>query len=177
MHTNDSIGAISRLYELGVEYGQLASSLMCVLAQRLVRKICPSCIEEYWPDQKEWEPLFKKLPSHLRFYRGAGCEKCHHSGYDGRIVLSEIFTLTPDITHALNKGYYDEEQFSKLLIESGMETMIDDGISKLSQTTLSEIIRMLPYDMVRKFRNRQHSQSDVDLLVEELLEGKYSDTS
>ena len=177
LHTNDSPGAISRLTELGVEYGQLASSLMCVLAQRLVRKICPSCIEEYLPDQKEWEPLFKTLPSHLRFYRGAGCEKCNHSGYDGRIVLSEIFTLTPEINQALNKGYYDESQFSKLVIESGMETMIDDGISKLSQTTLSEIIRMLPHDMIRKFRNRQHSQHDVDLLVEELLEGKYSETS
>jgi len=54
--------------------------------------------------------------------------------------------------------------------------MIDDGISKLSQTTLSEMVRMLPHDMIRKFRNRQHSQSDVDLLIDELLEGKYSET-
>ncbi|MBN2417940.1 MAG: Flp pilus assembly complex ATPase component TadA [Deltaproteobacteria bacterium] len=177
LHTNDSIGAISRLTELGVEYGQLSSSLMCVLAQRLVRKICPLCIEEYLPEKKEWEHLFKTLPSHLRFYRGAGCEKCHQSGYDGRIVLSEIFILTPEITHALNKGYYDENQFTKLVIESGMKTMIDDGISKLSQTTLSEILRMLPHDMIRKFRSRQHSQQDVDLLVEELLEGKYSEAN
>ena len=177
LHTNDSLGAITRLSELGVEYGQLASSLMCVLAQRLVRRICPSCIEEYLPDQKEWEPIFKTLPSHLRFYRGAGCEKCHHSGYDGRIVLSEIFTLTPEISHALNKGYYDENQFTKLVIESGMKTMIDDGISKLSQTTLSEMIRMLPHDMIRKFRSRQQSQSNVDLFIDELLEGRYSETS
>ena len=170
MHTNDSLGSITRLVDLGVEFGQISSSLMCVVSQRLVRKICPACIEEYKPEKDEWGVLFKSYPSHLRFYRGAGCEKCLFTGYEGRTLLSEIFTVTPEIALALNKGYYDETQFSKLALESGMKTMLDDGLMKLDQTTLSELIRMLPHDMIKKFRFRQQSQENVDLLIDDMLE-------
>lgn len=169
LHTNDALSSISRLVDLNVEYGQIASSLMCVLAQRLVRRICPACAEEYVPSEEEWGILFKTYPSHLRFYRGRGCKLCHDSGYEGRTLLSEIFAITPEISQALNKGY-DEYQISRLALESGMKTLLDDGLLKLKQTTLSEIIRMLPHDMLKKFRVRQQSQEDIDKLIESMLD-------
>ena len=169
LHTNDALSSISRLIDLNVEYGQIASSLMCVLAQRLVRRICPACAEEYMPPKEEWHILFKTYPSHLRFYKGRGCKLCHDAGYEGRILLSEIFAITPEISQALNKGY-DEYQITRLAQESGMKTMLDDGILKLEQTTLSEIIRMLPHDMLKKFRTQQKSQEDIDDLIESMLD-------
>jgi hypothetical protein len=121
------------------------------------------------PSEEEWGILFKTYPSHLRFYRGRGCKLCHDSGYEGRTLLSEIFAITPEISQALNKGY-DEYQISRLALESGMKTLLDDGLLKLKQTTLSEIIRMLPHDMLKKFRVRQQSQEDIDKLIESMLD-------
>jgi len=170
LHTNDALSSIMRLVDLNVEYGQIASSLMCVLAQRLVRKICPACIEEYMPKKEEWSILFNSYPSYLKFYRGRGCESCNFSGFGGRTLVSEIFAVTVEIAQALNKGY-DESQILRLALESGMKTMLDDGLMKLDQTTLSEIIRMVPHDMIKKFRARQHSQQDIDSLIEGMMEG------
>jgi type II secretory ATPase GspE/PulE/Tfp pilus assembly ATPase PilB-like protein len=164
LHTNDALSAITRLVDLNVEYGQIASSLMCVLAQRLVRRICPSCIEEYIPDKDEWGILFNNYPSYLKFYRGRGCEGCNYSGFGGRTLISEIFSVTVEIAQALNRGY-DESQIMRLAMESGMKTMLDDGLMKLNQTTLSEIIRMVPHDMIKKFRSKQHSQDDIDSII------------
>jgi type IV pilus assembly protein PilB len=170
LHTNDSISAISRLLDLDVEYGQIASCLMCVLAQRLVRKICPFCVQEYIPDKEEWEMLFQKYPAHLRFYRGFGCEECNFTGYKGRVLLSEIFVVDNEISQALNKGL-NEELIKKMAIESGMKTMLDDGLLKLDKTTLSEIIRMVPHDMLKAFRSRDKAQDEADALIESMLSG------
>ncbi len=165
LHTNDAVSAVSRLLDLNVEYGQIASSLMCVLAQRLVRKICPSCIQDTIPDEGEWRMLFNKYPAHLRFYKGRGCPSCNFSGYQGRTLLSEIFVMDGEIAQALNRGY-DEEQIKTLALESGMKTMIEDGLEKLNQTTLSEIIRMVPHEMIKAFRMRQTTQKDIDELMQ-----------
>lgn len=175
LHTNDAINAIPRLLDLGVEYGQITSSLMCVLAQRLVRRICPACIEEYMPTEDEWGLLFKKYPTHLQFYKGRGCEACNHSGYNGRTLLSEIFAVDSEISKALTKGY-DEHQITRLTVESGMKTMLDDGLMKLGETTISEIIRMVPYEMIKSYRSRTQSQNEVDDLIENLMDNKSTGT-
>jgi type II secretory ATPase GspE/PulE/Tfp pilus assembly ATPase PilB-like protein len=156
LHTNDSVAAVSRLRDLKVESGQIASCLLCVLAQRLVRKTCSSCIQEYVPDADEWGTLFKRYPSHLRFFRGQGCEACNFTGYRGRTLLSEIFVVDKEIGHALSRGL-DEESIKNLAIEGGMKTMLEDGLLKLEQTTLSEIIRMVPHDMAKAFRSRDEA--------------------
>jgi len=171
LHTNDAISAVMRLVDLNVEYGQIASSLMCVLAQRLVRRICPNCIEEYIPEKEEWGILFNSYPSYLKFYRGRGCDSCNHSGFGGRSLISEIFAVTVEIAQALNKGY-DESRIWRLALESGMKTMLDDGLMKLDQTTLSEIIRMVPHDMIKKFRSRQHSQQNIDSFIDGIMDGQ-----
>lgn len=167
LHTNDAISAVPRLLDLKVEYGQIASSLMCVIAQRLVRKICSSCIGEHIPGADEWSVLFNKYPAHLKFFNGKGCEACNLTGYSGRTLISEIFAVDPEISHALNRGY-DESEITRLALESGMSTMLEDGLSKTHQTTLQEIIRMIPHDMIKAFRARHKSQSLADELLDTL---------
>ena len=170
LHTNDAVGAVSRLLDLKVEYGQIASCLMCVLAQRLVRRICPSCIQEYVPGDDEWRFLFKRYPAHLKFFKGQGCEACDFTGYKGRTLLSEIFVLDKEIAQALNRGL-DEDGVKKLAIESGMKTMLDDGLLKLKETTLAEIIRMVPHDMIKAFRSRSDAQDTADFLFGGMSDG------
>ncbi len=171
LHTNDATSAISRLLDLKVEYGQIASSLMCVVAQRLLRKICDSCKEEMVPRDDEWSVLFRKYPAHIQFYQGKGCEVCNHTGYHGRTLISEIFAVDSEISYALNKGY-DENQIARLALESGMKSMLEDGLSKTDQTTLEEIIRMIPHEMVKRFRSRIRAQVATDSLIENLKAGE-----
>ena len=153
VHTNDSISAVPRLMDLGIERAQIASSLSCVLAQRLVRRICSSCIEEIVAEETEWSVLFDDYPSHLRFYKGKGCDECGFTGYRGRTLISEIFVLDKEMASLLTKGE-DLDELKKVALERGMKTMLDDGLMKLNQTTLAEIIRVVPHEMVQLFRWR-----------------------
>lgn len=153
IHTNDSVAAISRLEDLNVERNQLASCLLGVLAQRLVRKICPKCRRECIPDEMEWSVLFEKRPDHLTFYKGDGCSECAFSGYKGRTVISELLALDPEIGAALN-ARVGEADIRRMVIDKGMKTMLDDGILKLNETTLQEIIRVVPHEMLKEFKNR-----------------------
>ena len=153
LHTNDSVSSVPRLLDLGVERSQVASSLSCALAQRLVRKICPVCAEEYMPEEVEWSVIFDKYPSHLRFYKGRGCEACGFTGYKGRTLISEVFEINKEIAAALVKGAEVDEV--KLLAQAnGMKTLLDDGLLKLQETTLSELLRMVPHEMIQMFKMR-----------------------
>ncbi|MBN1106345.1 MAG: Flp pilus assembly complex ATPase component TadA [Deltaproteobacteria bacterium] len=156
LHTNDSVSSVSRLLDLGVERSEIASSLTCVLAQRLVRKICSFCIRETVPDPEEWSLIFHRYPSHLKFYVGKGCEACGYTGYKGQTLMSEIFVVDKEISKALAKGK-EVEEIQRLAIQKGMRTMLDDGLLKLQETTLSEIIRAVPYDMIQEFRTRERN--------------------
>jgi len=157
LHTNDSVSSISRLLDMNLDRAQVASCLSCVLAQRLVRKICPSCKEEYIPEDKEWFLLFDRYPSHLKFYRGNGCEDCGFTGYKGRTLLSEALILDKEITKALNRGV-DIDDIRHLTMEKGMLTMLDDGLRKLKEITLSDLTRVIPYEMMEVFRIRNRTQ-------------------
>jgi type II secretory ATPase GspE/PulE/Tfp pilus assembly ATPase PilB-like protein len=152
VHTNDAVSAVSRLLDLKVGHSQIASCLMGVLAQRLVRRVCPSCIQEYVPEEDEWGMFFGEFPTHLKFHKGAGCESCGYSGFKGRTVLSEIFTADKEIAQALIRET-GEEDLKRLAGERGMKSMVEDGLSKLHETTLSEMIRMVPQDMIKAFRS------------------------
>jgi type IV pilus assembly protein PilB len=154
IHTNDAVGAIPRLIDLGIDYNQLASSLMCVLAQRLLRRICPTCRVSYTPTEYEWEPLFHAYPEHLEFFKGEGCPECNYTGYNGRTLISEILIIDQDIARALNKESPTRE-IKALAIENGMKTMVDDGLTKLDATTLPELIRVVPNEMLKEFKSRQ----------------------
>jgi len=109
LHTTDSTNVISRLHGLNIERNQIASGLMGVLAQRLIRKICPSCSSEYVPTKKEWGLLFKDYPADLVFYKAEGCELCDYTGYGGRTLISEFFVINKEIALAIIRGTKENE--------------------------------------------------------------------
>lgn len=152
LHTNDAISTLGRLEDLKIDRGQIASCLSCVLAQRLIRKICPTCLAPYVPELEEWSQLFAEYPSHLNFYRGSGCDDCGFTGYSGRTLLSEIFV--PSDFKSLGKGASIDDLKIEA-VQKGMKTMIDDGLLKLGDTTLSEILRVVPHEMIQMYRNRK----------------------
>lgn len=163
IHTNDAVGSISRLLDMSVEHNQIASCLIGVLAQRLVRKNCSKCSREYSPQRGEWRLFYNDFPDHLRFFRGIGCKACGFTGYSGRTLISELLEINQDIALALSTGA-GEKQIKQLALEGGMKTMIDDGLLKLNQTTLAEIIRVVPIEMIKEFRARK------EIIVSDSLE-------
>src|SRR3989304_197580 len=90
LHTNSAIAALPRLLDLNIESSLIASSLIGVLSHRLVRKVCGRCKQDYTPAAEILAEFFKK-PTDLKFYRGAGCESCRFSGYDGRMMIADLW--------------------------------------------------------------------------------------
>lgn len=170
IHTNDSVSAISRLLDLHIEHSQIASCLLGVIAQRLIRKICPLCRDEYVPSEDEWRILFDAYPAHLTFFRGQGCEACNFSGYKGRTLISEVFLIDKDISLALSKGLPDVK-IKKMAIEAGMKSMLEDGLMRLQETSLSELVRVIPHEMIKTFRSRQEAQQEVNAVINNLFDG------
>ncbi len=154
IHTNDAVSAVTRLRDLKIDHNQIGSSLLGVLAQRLVRRICDKCKRPYTPPKDEWCLFFKQLPEDLTFYRGVGCRACGYTGFAGRTLISELFEVDRDIALALSRGA-TESEIKQMALESGMKSMIEDGLMKLDQTTLGELIRTVPIEMIKQFAVRQ----------------------
>ena len=153
IHTNDSVSAVSRLLDLGIDYNQIASSLIGVISQRLVRRNCIKCSRPFKPPAEEWNLFFKKYPAHINFYKGIGCTACDFTGYSGRTLISELFEINRRITLAISCKT-GETELKRLAIKNGMKTMADDGLIKMNQISLSELIRVLPLEMIKEFKNR-----------------------
>jgi len=153
LHTNDALGAIARLKDLGVDSTVCTSSLLGVLAQRLVREICWNCKQEYTPPPGLLETMFEMAPSDLRWYRGAGCEKCHQTGYKRRLALAELWTPGMDDVLLINQG----APFDAILAAARKNTysMATDALAKLREgrTTLEELLRVLPPQALRELRS------------------------
>lgn len=143
LHANTAIGAISRLSDMEVDSFLITSSLMGVISQRLVRKICPNCKTEYKAEIGEKKALGYPIDQELNLYKGEGCEKCTFTGYKGRIGIYEILKVTKSIRDLINKGATEEELFKKAR-ELGMETMKEDAASKViaGETTVDEMLRV-----------------------------------
>jgi len=154
LHTNDAISSISRLRDLDIELSQIASCLLAVVAQRLLRRVCSSCKETCLPPEDEWRLLFDTYPSDFSFVQGKGCDECGHTGYSGRTLISELF-LGEGLR--LLGAEADVEVLKELAVANGMKTMLDDGLMKLSETSLAEILRVIPHEMVLSFRRRNAS--------------------
>jgi type IV pilus assembly protein PilB len=151
LHTNDAPGALNRLLDMGVEPYLASSALIGVVAQRLVRRICPRCKESYSPDASSQEGRFlsKMYPVDFKdfekiiLFRGAGCAYCNKSGYYGRIAIQEVMPLSPAIIEAVNRRA-DNSAIAAIATQEGMQTKIRDGVEKAFQgmTTLAEVIRV-----------------------------------
>jgi general secretion pathway protein E len=142
LHTNDAATAVSRLIDMGIEPFMVASSLSAVLAQRLVRVICPNCREEYQPER---EYVGITLPPVL--YRGRGCDKCFNLGSIGRIGIYEMLMIDAEICSMIIKraptGVIKEYAVSR-----GMRTLREDGLAKAAAgvTTIEEVLRVTQDD-------------------------------
>lgn len=146
LHTNDAPGAMTRLLDMGIEPYLVASSVECVIAQRLVRLICPKCKRPV-KDQKLIlkELSIKDAPEGVELYEGKGCESCKFTGYRGRTAIYEFLVLNEEIREmVLNRNSAD--QIRKKAVSLGMRPLRGDGIEKVFRglTTVSEIIRVTP---------------------------------
>jgi len=149
LHTNDSAGAISRLLDLGVEPYLVSSSLISVLAQRLVRKICPECRERYEPAEHELRELgIGEDKSSGQFYVGAGCGKCFNTGYKGRTGIYELMMIDEEIREMIHVRQTAGAIKDKA-IEKGLQTLRMDGARKViaGATTIAEVLRVTQADI------------------------------
>lgn len=156
IHTNSAAGAIPRFLSMGVKPFLLAPALNAVIAQRLVRKICSDCKEEYKPtgeELKRAEEELEKIPAasgekpdlnNLKFYKGKGCDACAKTGYRGRLGIYEIFSMNKEIEQIILSGEISEYKIQEIAVSGGMITMAQDGILKALDgiTTLEEVFRV-----------------------------------
>lgn len=144
LHTNDAAGALTRLVEMGVEPFLAASSIVGILAQRLVRKICPFCREEVTPPAELLEELKDEgLPDNPIFYVGHGCDHCMNTGYWGRTGIYELLEMDDAIRDLLLKNK-DAASIRRLARQKGMQPLRSAGLVKALQgeTTLEEVLRV-----------------------------------
>jgi type IV pilus assembly protein PilB len=152
LHTNDTASTITRLIDLGVEPYLVGSSLLCVVAQRLLRLNCDGCIREYTPDRSVLE-AFPSIRRDVRFMRGIGCDRCSNTGYRGRIAVFEIMEITPRLREMIIKGA-TAQQLKEEAIKEGMLTLYESALQKVYNgvTTLEEVLRVIPLEEVKRWK-------------------------
>ncbi|MFB3160718.1 ATPase, T2SS/T4P/T4SS family [Neobacillus sp. 179-J 1A1 HS] len=143
LHTNDSLGTVTRLIDMGVEPFLIASSLTGIVAQRLVRKVCRVCAEEQEPTQREKEIFARRRLKIDKIVRGKGCPSCNMTGYKGRVALHEVLVLNDDMRRII----MNDDSFQRLkeqAIKNKTIFLIDDGLLKVKQglTTTEEVLRV-----------------------------------
>jgi type IV pilus assembly protein PilB len=146
LHTNDAPGAMTRMVDMGIEPFLIASSVIGVVAQRLVRVVCPKCKEQYTPPRDAVGRLGIEFESDAKvtFYRGRGCDHCRGSGYKGRIGVYELMLMNDRLRDlVLQKS--SSHLLREAAIDAGMKTLKDDAVAKilLGQTTLEECLRVI----------------------------------
>ena len=145
LHTNDAAGAITRLLAMGVENFLLSSTLLGILAQRLVRVNCPYCSEEISPDEKLIRSmrLSEAELDGVRFIAGKGCEHCHYTGFSGRTAIFEYLPIREGIRKEIIASS-STEKIKQVAMVDGMKTLRQDGWCKVKEglTTIPEVLRV-----------------------------------
>ncbi len=154
LHTNDAAGAAPRMIDMGIEPFLLVSSLSAIVGQRVLRKMCPHCKEEYTPPPEVVEDIKKVLgplldkekAGNLSLYKGKGCPECKDTGYLGRVGIFEVFTITDKVIKLILEKQA-ASQIQKMAVEEGMITMMQDGYQKAVEgiTTIEEVLRVAKY--------------------------------
>lgn len=145
LHTNDAVGAITRLLNMRIEPFLVAGSLIFVGAQRLMRKVCKECAESYTPSPDLLEELgIKEDRDNLVFYRATGCSACNNTGYKGRMAVMEALEIDEDIKQLIIKRA-SEVEIRKVALEKGMAPLRDNALAKVikGQSTLEEMGRVV----------------------------------
>ncbi len=143
LHTNDAASAATRLIDMGIEPFLVASSVVAVLAQRLLRKICPDCKRPYTASAEELSRLELPPTSSVTLYRGAGCAACSQTGYRGRTGIFELLVLDDEVRRLIG-AKADSSAIKQAAIAKGMVTLKQEGAEKViqGQTTLEEVMRI-----------------------------------
>ncbi len=148
LHTNDAPSAITRLLDLGLPHYLIASTLNGVLAQRLVRTLCPHCKQPQPVPREDWQALLGpegRIPASGNPHGPVGCLECRNTGYYGRVGLYEILPVTPAVRDAIHADT-DLAAFSQIAVQQGLRTLRMAGAEKVAQglTTIAEVIAVLP---------------------------------
>lgn len=140
LHTNDSVGAIIRMMDIGVEPYLISGSVLAVLAQRLVRCICPHCKEPDSPKPDDLQELGIPSDAHTKYFRGRGCEKCKFTGFMGRTGIFELLVIDDPLREMIDKKS-SAVSIKTYAVKNGMQTLVEDGIVKAMQgiTTVNEV--------------------------------------
>lgn len=145
LHTNDTAGTVSRLLDMGIEPFLITSSLLGVAAQRLARKICPHCKEEYTLEYELAEKIGLQVSDlhNVTVCRGKGCSQCNGTGYRGRIALGEVLVITPTIRELILQRA-SADQIKAQALKEGLITLYDSGVEKVLEgaTTVEELFRV-----------------------------------
>ena len=144
IHTNNSVGGIDRLIDIGIPAYMISASLSGIISQRLVRRLCSDCKikDEYWKEKIKILGYDLENYKNIEFYTEKGCPKCNHTGYRGRIGIFEVFIPDIEIKNMINKGISSLE-IEKVALKKGMKKLLEDGIKKAEEgiTSLNELLR------------------------------------
>jgi type IV pilus assembly protein PilB len=150
LHTNDAPSTIARLTDMGIEPFMISSSLLCVCAQRLMRRVCKTCKVQAEPTPREKELLEKALGWSGPIFKAApkGCPKCGGSGYKGRVGIHELMITTEELVEGINKGL-ETSELKKIAMRAGMKTLHQDSLLKVKDglSTMEEAIANVPPDL------------------------------
>ena len=146
LHGNDSVAAIHRLLDMGIEAFLVASAVVAVVSQRLLRRICDNCKEEYQPTADELSVYRQHSggSDKLHFFKGKGCSYCSDTGYHGRIGVYELLRITPELRRLI-VGWATTEELRRLAVAQGMRTMLREAMQLVEDdvTTIPEVVKTL----------------------------------
>jgi type II secretory ATPase GspE/PulE/Tfp pilus assembly ATPase PilB-like protein len=142
LHTNDAVGALSRMMEMGVEPFLLSSALAGVVAQRLVRQVCPTCSAPVTPSPEM--AAAHGWPANVKLAKGRGCPACYDSGYRGRMGIHEIIEASADLERLMIKNP-SKEELQAFIRKSGHRSLFQDGMQRVLErrTSLEEVARVI----------------------------------
>jgi type II secretory ATPase GspE/PulE/Tfp pilus assembly ATPase PilB-like protein/ActR/RegA family two-component response regulator len=148
LHTNDATATITRLFDLGIQPFLIASSLVGIIAQRLVRRVCPACQVPHPPSEEAIEKAggAARLPANAKWVAGRGCDQCDHSGLKGRLAIHEVLAADDEMRDLIATRAA-EHLIKKAARQAGMRTLLEDGIDKAARglTTLEEVLRVVAH--------------------------------
>jgi len=150
LHTNDAPSTVARLTDMGIEPFMISSSLVCVCAQRLMRRVCKVCRVAYEPEGREKDMLIRAIGWSGQIYKAnpKGCSKCNSTGYKGRIGIHELMVTNEELIEAINKEA-ETSELKRIAMKGGMKTLHQDSIMKVKEghSSLAEAISTVPQDM------------------------------
>ena len=143
LHTNDAISALPRMIDMGIEPYLVSGALVCIEAQRLVRKLCPHCKQKITLSQKAFDEVKKFVPENYQFYKSVGCPQCSQTGYLGREMISEILPISDHIASMVANGA-SKDELKSVAYEEGFIDMFHDGVIRAANgiTTIEEVDRV-----------------------------------